>query len=125
YTDPYDEDVDTDKDGVDDRTELLASNGNAEGHGENLNRNALIQDPENQDTDRDGLLDGEDPYPTLWNFDSVPAQSGNVGRIICGATDAEESFRVDLMYVEETQLEIWLHTSKDEWEAGRRFKLML
>ncbi|MCB1217560.1 hypothetical protein KDL44_09210 [bacterium] len=126
YTDPYDENVDTDNDGVDDRTELLASNGNAEGHGENLNRNAQIQDPEDKDTDSDGLPDGEDPYPTLWNFDSVPeARSGNVGKIICGGLRDEDSLRVDLMYVEETRLEIWLHTSAVEWEAGRRFKLML
>ncbi|MEZ5338205.1 MAG: hypothetical protein R3F46_08040 [bacterium] len=126
YTDPYDEDRDTDHDGVDDRTELLASNGNREGHGEERSWFMPIQDPEDQDTDGDGLLDGEDPYPTLADFDSIPsAESGMTGLINCGPAADADSFSLELQYTLEQKLEIWLSTSALEWEQGRRFKLML
>ncbi|MCB1219727.1 MAG: hypothetical protein H7A35_11735 [Planctomycetales bacterium] len=126
YTDPDDSNADTDGDGVDDRTELLASNGNREGHGEVLSGHMKMQDPEDPDTDGDGLLDGEDPYPCVADFDSIPsAESGSTGVIDCGPAGADDAFSVELQYTLEQKLEIWLSTSALEWEAGRRFKLML
>jgi hypothetical protein len=121
-----DNNVDSDQDKVSDLDELLASNGIYYGHGEVLSTHGLLQDPSNPDTDGDGLWDGDDPYPTIANFDSVHAVDDNLESLIhCGPANAADSFSVQLQYTLESQLEIRLTTSLEEWNNGRRFKLML
>lgn len=126
YADPDDGSADTDGDGLPDYSEMLASNGIYYGHGEVLSPYGLLQDPSHPDTDGDGLLDGNDPYPTIANFDSVHTVDDNLeSLILCGPADAADSFGVQLQYTLESQLEIRLTTSLEQWNNGRRFKLML
>jgi hypothetical protein len=62
-TDPNPASADSDDDGLDDYSELLASNGNVIGHGERLHPALSPVDPANPDTDGDGTPDGLDEHP--------------------------------------------------------------
>jgi hypothetical protein len=64
-TDPDPATSDSDADGLSDRAELLAVNGNRNGHGERLHPALDLPGPTDPDADHDGVADGADPLPWL------------------------------------------------------------
>jgi len=71
-TGSYGSAVDFDGDGLADAQELLAGT-----------------DPKDPDTDRDGLLDGEDPHPLLWDSVTDPARLSDLDSGGGSGSDAE------------------------------------
>lgn len=69
---------DTDRDGLTDLEEVMAWNGINRGLGDVFMSEHFYPDPKNPDSDSDGILDGDDPYPLYPIHPFIPMKSPEI-----------------------------------------------